>query len=199
MNRNERITAVVRMLAATFNRQATEAFYAGYLVGLDGVPEADIESAAAKALATSKFMPSPAELRELCNAHEYTDDEKAVLAFGAVERAVSVVGSYGSPDFDDPRINAAIRLCGGWVRICGLAESEFDKWFRADFVKAYKAARDPGHEQAAPLIGLHQQHNELHSLTCEPAVAVRTGLPWAGESRKRIASGQRTTYGNIKV
>jgi len=166
-------------MAATFRREATEALLTGYWMGLNDLPVEDINQAVARAMRTKTFMPAVAELREL--AGEMTVDQRAVKAWGAFEMAVKAHGGYASVDFDDQTINATIRNLGGWERLCELPASEFDKWLRKDFAKAYHglASTRLSAEEAAPLIGEHDRTNRFNGFTgaIKPPLQITTGLP----------------------
>ena len=62
-----------------------------------------------------QFPPKPADLvRKL----EGTNTDRAMLAWGKVNNAMSSVGAYTDVVFDDPAIHAAIDDLGGWVKVC---------------------------------------------------------------------------------
>ena len=65
MTDDKRFAATISGLAEAFGRKASVAMVRAYRIGLVGLTIEAIEQAAANALRTSKFMPSPAELREL--------------------------------------------------------------------------------------------------------------------------------------
>lgn len=60
-------------------------------------------------------MSSVAELREFCGvaSGRINVKDRPLLAWQAVLEAISKVGAYVSPDFDDSVINATIRQLGG--------------------------------------------------------------------------------------
>lgn len=150
---------LVTALARTFGRDADEATFTGYELGLSDVPIDRLKMAVVRAIRERKFMPTVAELREL--AGELTPDVRAVKAWDAFQNAVVAHGSYVSVDFDDPVINATVRNLGGWERVCDLPVSEFDKWLRKDFDRVYKALCQAGigPDAGAPLLGYHNRNN----------------------------------------
>jgi hypothetical protein len=161
-----------------YRQTVTAATIAAYELGLGDLPIVAIEQAVKRALRTSKFMPTPAELREL--AGEAKPEDRAVLAWSAFERAVLQHGGYASVCFDDAVINATVRSLGGWQRCCGLPPEEFDKWLRKDFLQAYSAfcRAGVGPDAAAPLVGIHDQQNALtHPTHVKAVMLVKTGLP----------------------
>jgi hypothetical protein len=150
----QRKALAVMALAEMWDKSLSEAGATMYVAALDGLNADEVERAAAMASRTCERFPPPAVLREL--AGEQKPEDRAVAAWVQVEKAVQRHGSYRSVDFEDRTINAAIRSMGGWPALCGRPESDFDKWGRQDFVKAYTAfARmGVGEEAGAALPGL---------------------------------------------
>lgn len=178
-NRAAAIAGIVTWLAEAFSRQCTQATFRAYELGLDGLPLERIETAVRIALQTCKFMPSPAELREL--AGEMRLAERAIHAWSAFDRAVVSHTSYRTVDFDDPLINATCRSLGGWEFCCQMESREFDTFLREKFLKTYQALASSGiaSEQAAPLVGWldKQNHASGHSDAIMAPVQIATGLP----------------------
>lgn len=191
MKANERaeFVEVIEALAATFGREPTQAMLTGYWMGLEDLELVAVKRAAAKAIASDKFMPVPAVMREL--AGELSPKQRAVLAWGAFKSAVDTHGFYASVDFDDQTINATVRNLGGWMPTLDQMETEGDKWIRKDFERVYEAfaATGIGPDLARPLLGQHEQNNiqSGHHKAIKPPVLVITGLP----VRKRIETRTR--------
>jgi hypothetical protein len=135
--RNTKIVAAIAALCEAFNRTASEATYAAYELGLSGLTPAQVENAAALALQRCRFMPVPAELREFALAGGRSFEAMAEQAFETLRRAVRTSGGDYSVNFADGGINAAVRLLGGWQRVCELPREQFDVWLRRDFLAAY--------------------------------------------------------------
>ena len=177
-------------LTASFGREADEATCFAYEIGLADLPLAASKSAMTRAMRECKFMPSPAELRELAGVQK--PRERAVLAWEALDNAVAEQGYYRSVDFDDPFINATVRNLGGWERVCEMEGEEYSKWFRKEFERVYAAlcATGIGPEQAAPLLGHFAKQNSGNGYPVAPPVKVVTGLPAltqiAGPSRPAL-------------
>lgn len=183
----QRLIGCVAMLCEAVGRTPSKATYLAYEIGLDGVPVDDIEAAAAAALQRpDRWMPTPGQLRELAGATQANAADRASLAFDALRVACARVGSYRSPDFDDPLINAVVRHLGGWTRACDLPVSEFNVWYRKEFVAAYEMFARIGVAKnlAAPLAGESEESNLANGYEDAAArcrVEIRTGLPWAGK------------------
>jgi hypothetical protein len=110
-------------------------------------------------MAERRFMPVPAELREL--AGELRDDDRAIVAWDAVKKALSMHAYYYSVDFDDRAINAAVWHLGGWERLDELFEEQEEHWIRQEFVRAYAAyhRRGVSRSEGAPLGGYFARVN----------------------------------------
>lgn len=135
--KNPRITAAVATLCEAFNRKPTPATFAAYEIGLKGLSEEQVELATAQALSKCKFMPVPAELRELAGTGGDSYESMAERAFHVLDKAVTSLGADRSVNFHDGAINAAVRLLGGWQKCCDQPREEFEKWYRKDFIRTY--------------------------------------------------------------
>lgn len=172
----EAVAVCVGMLAECFNREASIATIQAYQVGLAGLSVADIKTATATALQSCRFMPSPAELRELVGTLRASD--RAELAWLAFQHAMQKHGPYKSIDFDDATINAVCRSLGGWIALFEVASGDWE-FMRGKFLKSYEALSRAGFgdEQAAPLIGLFDQQNVQRGFDAQPPKRITTGLP----------------------
>lgn len=177
-NDEREFAKTVTALAATFRQESSAALIQGYWMGLSDLTLADIQSAAAKAIQTSKFMPTPRELRELASTMLPTD--RAALAWDAAVNAVNFHGYYDSVDFDDRLINAVIRGMGGWMRFNERIEAEDNVWLRKEFEKLYAtyARTGVGSEAVAYLGGFFEQQNAgRFAAHVRPPELIFTGLP----------------------
>jgi len=157
----ERFAIVMNALGAAFNRPITPAVLTAYEMGLDGLAIEEIEAAAKRALKTCKFMPTPAELREL--AGDAKPEDAALIAWEIATRAVEAIGWYGSVQFEDPAITATIRSLGGWQKFCERCGGEEEKWLRKEFLTTYASYRRTGvsPEAAMPMVGEFERQNRL--------------------------------------
>ena len=168
---------IITALAEAFNRKATEPLLLGYWMGLGDLELASVEHAAARALLEFKFMPVPAELRQL--AGELLPADRAVLAWEAFVKARQLHGSYTSVDFDDKLINATVRNLGGWLQVDERLEQDGDKWVRKDFERVYQTFLRTGAtaSHCLALGGLHEYSNAGNGYEVKPPRLVLTGLP----------------------
>lgn len=134
---DERFAMAITALAESYRVKATPGLFHGYRLGLAGLSIEAIERGAALALQRCKFMPTPAELRELTGSGGTSFESMAERAWQQCSEAVRRLGPEKSVNFADGATNAAVRLLGGWSRLCGLSREEFDKWARKDFIAAY--------------------------------------------------------------
>lgn len=173
---DEVVVEHVAALATAFGKQADEATYLAYSLGLGGLSIAQVKSAVARALRASKFMPSPAELREL--AGEVSAKARAVLAWDAVKRAIELNGAYRTVEFDDPAINASLLSLGGWPFICEASTADLDKHHAARFEKIYMAFLQRGAvPSSGPLLGLFDRENVARGYKPQEVRRIETGLP----------------------
>ena len=201
MHETERTEFVqaVAALAVSFRKEATEALFTGYWWGLEDLPLATVKRAISDSIRTCKFMPTPAELRELAGIVK--PDDRAVIAFATVDKAVQVHGYYRSVSFDDPYINAAIRTLGGWEALCIMFDTEEAKWIEQRFRRTYTALCRAGHvgeELMAPLLGYIDRVNgvngwspeRIKALGCEArqTALIETGLPALPVERRLLTA-----------
>ena len=152
---NQTVERLVIALGEAFRQKVSEPTINAYRIGLAGLTEKQLQQAGMMALQSSKFMPSPAELRELVNG---TSEDLAILAWGLVEQAMPI-GGYRPVDFGDRFINATIRNLGGWEMLFAqCADAESESFYRARFLKTYKAMRaaNVDGEACKPLGGLSE-------------------------------------------
>lgn len=115
---------------------------------------ADMDFAAVKAALlvhcrTAKFLPSPAEIRELVTRGAQTG-RSGLAAWADVLKAISRYGVHRVPQFDDPLVKRAVASVG-WSAICNSEEPGVE---RAHFAKVYdRLAADERHvAQAGPAL-----------------------------------------------
>lgn len=137
MQRDPRTAVAITALAESFRQTITEPLLLGYQLGLAGIPVDDVERACALALQRCRFLPVPAELREIAVTGGTGYASVAAHAFVTLQRAVARLGEDRSVCFEDGAIHATVRRLGGWRRACLLDAGEFDKWYKRDFIEAY--------------------------------------------------------------
>lgn len=198
-NRNGGIAAAVALLAEAYGRLATEVTFRAYIAGLEGLTVEQIETGVNRALKTCKFMPTPAELRELSG--ELRANDRAVKAWIVFEKAVTRIGSYKTVSFDDVVINAVVRSLGGWVHCCAMPTREFDTFLRKKFTDAYESLyrSGVGEEEAAPLQGEFDRENCRLGYDPQRVLEVRTGLPPSPNAPRIVLNQQRKSSGLLTL
>lgn len=169
MSNEKTLGECLNLLAGTYGVELDELMVEGYRIGLHGVPGDAIKRAVTRVLQDGKrqYMPRPGELRELALTDGVSVESRAVAAWDCLSEAVVRFGHNASVCFDDGLINAAVRREGGWSRICGLPEHEFDVWIRKSFIATYSMLAREGcsEDQARYLPGDHElkNHNRIGS------------------------------------
>jgi Domain of unknown function (DUF6475) len=159
MGKRETFAASLAILGGTFNRQITGPVLEGYWMALEDLGDEALATAVKKSLVTCKFMPTPAELRELAGVKEITTQGKALDAWAYVVSEIRRVGQYMAPNITDPVVRATVRQLGGWVRLCEMDSEQLHSFERQAFLKAYDAntARTLGDDSTRALGGRFTQ------------------------------------------
>ena len=142
-----------------FDKTAGDAIFKLYVAALDRYSEGQLKELFNKILATCKFFPKIAEIEEMMgNAgakQQAVISTKAYEAFDIAVATMSRVGSYRTPEFDDPLIPAVIRArFNGWARF---GQVEINTWSRKSFVEEYKALSEVGTVSQVELEGMHNR------------------------------------------
>jgi hypothetical protein len=126
-----RFRAVMTGLAKVYERELDGPLLDAYWLALRAWPLADFEAAAAHLMATSTFMPRPAEFTALRRATRMTPAEAWELALKACP------GWRYGPVHVDPAIDRAVHRVGGYKHI---AMEPLDKqhFTMARFIAAYE-------------------------------------------------------------
>ncbi len=119
---------------------------------------------------SGQYMPKPADIvRQIVGSNE----DRALLAWVLVEKAMKRVGGYQSVAFDDLIIHTVIRDLGGWIKLCQISYDELP-FRRIDFLKLYSAYAKrqsiPAHEPM--LIGLVNADRQRQGLALEAPIRV---------------------------
>lgn len=158
MTKQQMITENLSTLLEYFDKTAGDAIFKLYVTALDRYTEEQLKELFTKILATCKYFPRIAEIEEMMgntgvkqqaaistNAHE---------AFDIAVATMSRVGSYRTPEFDDPLIPAVIRArFNGWARF---GQIEVNTWSRKSFVEEYKALSEAEGRPQVELTGIHK-------------------------------------------
>lgn len=163
---------------------------------LKDLPAESVRRAARQALSESQYptIPPVGVLLKLATG-EVPAESRATIAYAAAARAVQTQGGYRSVDFDDPLVNATIRLMGGWDRFCDWPVDEV-QWRKRDFERMYLALSQAGveGELVGSMPGIIEMHNSPAGYVghVPDAVMLRVGIPPTprrlirGEPQKRL-------------
>lgn len=101
-------------------------------------------------IATSKFPPTVAELREACSFLTRPALPSWSDAWAEVLDCIRRVGYLGQPSFSHPLIAQAVQGLGGWQTMCQMEISETATW-RAQFRDTFNAYASRAERDAALL------------------------------------------------
>lgn len=133
----EKFTAAVALLATTYNRDAPKALYEAYWLGLDDLTDNELAVATKQALASCKFMPTPAELRSF-GKPQRSMTARAAAAWAAIREAIRKYDyTVASIDFG-PLVNTVLRSMGSWEWLCELGDDAM-KWEAKRFAELFEA------------------------------------------------------------
>lgn len=135
--KKQRFAVAIVGLFESFRGKASEGLLQIWFAALKDIPADELDAAIVKAVQTKTFMPTVAELRELCSSAGSSFDAMAEFAWRDLGDTIRRFGPDHSVNFADGIINAVIRTHGGWQRVCDLDGEEFSKWYRKDFLAAY--------------------------------------------------------------
>ena len=125
--------------------EATQAVYAKYLAD---IPVDDLRTVIAQAIATCKFPPTIAEIRDTWHNLQNVGRLTWADAWDAVQREIRRIGSYSQPRFDDELTERTVKAMG-WKALCASDNPGTD---RAQFRDMYNAmaARDETAQKLLP-------------------------------------------------
>lgn len=197
MANEQAVARCVSLLCEAFGRKPTPATFEVYQIALSDVDDVALLRAATTAARTCKFMPVPADLRQMAGVASEAD--RALLAWSAVERSLWL-GPYRHVDFDDGAINAAIRNLGGWPAFLGrFTDAEAEKWARKEFLDAYSGLSRcaVGEEECAALSGMAEASVEGGKIV--PPIVHRIEAKTGRSDPPRIATaGKSATGGYVR-
>lgn len=135
----QRFKAVMAGMGRVFGADVDSVLLDAYWLALRDWTLTDFEGAAVHLMANSQFMPKPADFNELRKAGRETAGE-------AFQRARQIVRSlfpreYSSHQSGDPRLDAAIRACGGYEALA-MCTTESIGFFENRFREHYESITD---------------------------------------------------------
>ena len=136
--------------AESYGTKLTEGRIRAYAIDMGDLPAEELAAAFATCRREgSGFFPSVAEVRRQCVA---TPDDRALLAWTAMEQAASKVGAYQSVEFADPvAAQALLQVFGSWPNWCQQEIGPELHTKRLQFMAAYREIRRHGAAGAQPV------------------------------------------------
>jgi hypothetical protein len=111
---------------------------------------------------SGQWLPKPADIVKMFGGRT---QDRALIAWAKVDRAVRSVGNYESVAFDDPLIHRVLHEMGGWI---GLGQKTEDEWpfVAKEFENRYRgyAMRSEVPDYPPVLIGISEAHNSQNGL-----------------------------------
>lgn len=119
---------------------------------------------------SGQFMPKIADVARMLGG---TSNDKALVAWAKVDKAIRQVGTYRSVVFDDPLIHRVLQEMGGWISLGSKREDEWP-FVAKEFENRYRgyAMRGERPEYQPVLIGISDAHNEKAGFKAEPPMLI---------------------------
>ena len=132
---NETMNALKQLFAAYPQTQVSEQTVAVYLKMLRDIPAEALQVAVDQSIATCKFLPTVAELRDTLHGLTQIGALTWGEAWDDVQKEMRRIGSYGVPQFRSPLTAQVVRSMG-WKTLCASENIQTD---RAQFRDMFNA------------------------------------------------------------
>lgn len=150
---------------------------------------------------SGQWLPKPADIVKMFGGRT---QDRALMAWSKVDRAVRSVGNYESVAFDDPLIHRVLQEMGGWI---GMGQKTEDDWpfVAKEFENRYRgyAMRSETPDYPPVLIGIAQAHNEQKGHKSDrPRLignAEQAELVMAGGSNVNLIGFSRASESTMKL
>lgn len=139
---SKRVNLIIGLMESYPNNKATEATIANYVRLLQDIPLADLQTSIDQCMATCKFLPTIAEIREQWRGLTMAlSQQTASDAWGDVQREILQTGYIGTPKFDNP-VTAIVVRNMGWHNICASDKPGVDRRQFMDMYEQYMARNE---------------------------------------------------------
>ena len=136
------IGPILKQLFAAFpNTQISDGTVAVYMRLLADIPPEALQVAVDQAIATCKFLPTVAELRDTLHGLSAIGQLSWGEAWEDVQTEMRRIGSYGVPKFSS-ELTAAVVRSMGWKTLCASENPQTDRAQFRDMYNALAARRD---------------------------------------------------------
>lgn len=165
METRETIAQVLAALLAAYpHAKVREETVEIYCRALADIPPEVLDAAAMACLATCKFFPTIAELRDQAAAVASRAHPSAIEAWGIVMEQVRQHSIYTPHHFDDPLIARLVESIG-WYTLCTTTDVAIT---RAHFTNAYKVLLDRERQDAVMLPAVRELARRLQATPTTP-------------------------------
>jgi hypothetical protein len=137
-----------QMFSAYPNTPISEEGIVVYVRLLQDIPTADLQTVVDQAIATFKFPPTIAEIRDMYHGLQHVDQLSWTEAWETVQKEIRRIGSWGVPQFTDSLTTRVVQAMG-WKTLCASDNPGTD---RAQFRDMYVAlaGRQTGEQKLLP-------------------------------------------------
>ena len=153
----KRFTFAMAGLEENFDSECSNAKVKLYFTTLSDISIEQVESAIQKILRESVYSKFPT-IGAIRQAALGSTDDRAVLAWRKVFKAIQCVGQYRSVKFDEPVIHSVIELMGGWENLCLMEQKEI-QWKEKEFVNLYKSLQGKNIRHPECMLGISELQN----------------------------------------
>ena len=161
MKDKKRFGQTLSTLAATFRQEIPAETFKAYWWALENeLTDEEFEAAARVAVKGTRFPTAADLLASKPGAVDIESQSREAMAL--LQQKMRNPGAYGSVDFEDQAINAAVRDWGGWTKLCRLDIDEWRKYEREKLRTLYLHYRRHGAPE--PLSWYLQGEIELTNL-----------------------------------
>ena len=122
-----------------------------------------------------QFFPKPSDIVRNISGDRLSTKNNALIAWAAVEAAISSVGSYGTLELDDKQALMVIRTMGSWSQFC---QTDRDKmpFKKQEFIGMYEAFNSTAIEDMPDcLMGIADLANQ-RQIESGPVTSLMDGL-----------------------
>ena len=115
------------------------------------------------------FFPKPADIVRNIDGESISTEDRAMVAWMAVEAAIGSVGSYGTLKLEDKQAMMAIKSMGSWQQLCATDRDKL-AFKRQEFIANYKALDNtPVEMLPSSLAGIAELENQRASQSGQAA------------------------------
>jgi len=87
---------------------------------------------------SGQYFPKPADIVRNINGASISKEDRALVAWMAVEAAIASVGSYGTLKLEDKQAMMAVKAIGSWQQLCATDRDKL-AFKRQEFIANYRA------------------------------------------------------------